>query len=265
MPRKITKAVFPVAGRGTRFMPATTAVPKELFPILDTPLLEIAVREAIEAGAEDIIFVTSRDKPTIEHHFANYKDAKIHIVYQDKPRGLGHAVLCARELVGDYVFSVTLPDDLIVCDGDNVLQQMAGADADSVIAAMEVPDADVSKYGIIDGKEVKEGLIVNKLVEKPSLKDAPSNTSIVGRYILPPRIFDSLQNLSDNHDGLGEIQLTSALDSLARDVKMVAYKYQGRRFDCGQVQGWLQANIEAGLKRADTRETLKAYLQEKNL
>lgn len=261
MTRKITKAVFPVAGRGTRFMPATTAVPKELIPVLDTPLLQYAVEEAIQAGAKDLIFVSSREKPAIEQHFAQFSGVNFHVVYQDEPKGLGHAILCARLHVQDEDFAVILPDDFIMTEGDNVLQQMAGQDSDVVIAAMDVPEEDVSKYGIISGQDNGNAIKLEKLVEKPSVKDAPSRTAIVGRYVLPARVFEHLQDISDSHDGQGEIQLTEALDRFAAEGKALGYRFEGRRFDCGQVHGWLQANIEMGLKRDDTKKVLEDYMR----
>ena len=273
----IKKAVFPVAGLGTRFLPATKAVPKELLPVLDKPLLQYAVEEARAAGVEEFIFVTSAEKPSIENHFqhcrlsnikkeleqVNIAPEKLHIVYQDEPRGLGHAVLCAKDVVGDEPFAVLLPDDMILSTIP-CLQQMVelwNKQAGPVIAAMNVPRADVSKYGIIKGKNTGRHINVEMMVEKPSADHAPSTTAVIGRYILPAETFALLQKVADAHDGRGEIQLTTALDQLAENGNVTGFRFEGERYDCGHLNGWLAANIAFGLDRADTRDDLMALMQ----
>jgi len=269
MQRKIKKAVFPVAGWGTRFLPATKSCPKEMLTVVDKPLIQYAVEEAIGAGIEELIFVTSSNKKSLEDHFdKNFeleysleqkgKDellkivksilpphVKIFFVRQPEALGLGHAILCAKPLVGIEDFVVILPDDLMInFEGNGALKQMfeylhSQHDCNGLIAVQEVPIADVSVYGVVD---IKDNIIAN-IIEKPSVEKAPSNLAVVGRYILPNEIFFHLDKI-DAGSG-GEIQLTDAIDKLIKTEKNVlAYKFQGTRFDCGDKLGFVIANYE---------------------
>ena len=289
MGQKLKKIVFPVAGIATRFLPATKTVPKELFPLVDKPLLQYAVEEALEAGFEDFIFITSHRKPAIEKHFALLPDLeqyldkqgkylyakiihdcalpqdKVTIVYQDEPRGLGHAVYMAREAVGNEPFGVLLPDDAILAK-TGALKQMADFLAanpgSSNIAAQQVSPEQVSWYGIIDGTPEKGQLRVKALVEKPASDKAPTNTAIVGRYILQPEIFDILDAICKTHTGDKEIQLTDALNQLAQKQPVYGFTFEGTRFDCGQFAGFIEASVAYALQRPDVAPALRAKLAE---
>ncbi|MBT8131059.1 MAG: UTP--glucose-1-phosphate uridylyltransferase GalU [Gammaproteobacteria bacterium] len=288
MKRKIRKAVFPVAGLGTRFLPATKASPKEMLPVVDKPLIQYAAEEAVAAGADTLIFVTGRTKRAIEDHFdkayeletelgGRGKEALLSIVSdvvpdhvdcvfvrQREALGLGHAVLTARAVVGDEPFAVLLADDMVDDDADGVLSQMADRFEKyqcSILGVERVPKDQTDKYGIVKPSPFAERLSnIDQIVEKPSPADAPSNLAVVGRYILTPRIFDLL---TKTRRGAGnEIQLTDAIADLLSEEQVLAYEFEGRRFDCGSKLGYLIATVEYGLKHAELGEDFKAYLRE---
>jgi len=282
---KLRKAVIPVAGLGTRFLPATKTVPKELLPIVDIPSIQYVVQEAVDAGIEEIIFVTGRGKDGIEDHFdeapelqqllierGNHEMAttlrkiaemtEVVSVRQKKPLGLGHAVLCARDLVGDEPFAVMLADDLIDADvpGIRQLVNIFNETSESVIALMEVPQADVHHYGVIKGRKIKERLYqVEATVEKPLAKDAPSRMAIIGRYVLRPEIFKILQNLSPGRGG--EIQLTDGLAQLVREREIFGCEFVGDRYDIGDKFGFVRATVAYALKRPDLRDKVLELLK----
>jgi UTP--glucose-1-phosphate uridylyltransferase len=286
---RINKAVFPVAGLGTRFLPATKAQPKEMLPIVDKPLIQYAVEEAYAAGIRHMIFVTGRNKRAIEDHFdtayeleseleATHKNELLALVrgmhpddmdcsYVRQPRslGLGHAVLCAQPLVGNEPFAVLLADDLM-CGPDGgpaVLTQMVDVFQEvptSLIAVQEVPADHVQRYGIVAGQPAGERLIkVDRMVEKPSPKDAPSRMGVAGRYILTPAVFDHIRN---NPRGAGgEIQLTDGIARLMTTEGVHAFQYRGKRYDCGSKQGFLEATVELALKHPDVGQVFREYLK----
>jgi UTP--glucose-1-phosphate uridylyltransferase len=268
----INKCLFPVAGYGTRFLPATKAIPKEMLPILTKPLIQYGVEEAMSAGMTTMAMVTSKYKQAIENHFKPHADIEASIkgtakaslldevnyatercdftyIEQQEILGLGHAIYTGKSLIGNEPFAVILPDDLCTNDGDSVLTQMTklfDQHLDCCIVAIEeVPMTEVDKYGVIDG-ELLEGsnnaYRVKSMVEKPSPAEAPTNLAIIGRYILTPEIFDVLENTSSDKNG--EIQITDALMTLAKQGKVIAYKFQGIRYDCGSVKGFVEANNE---------------------
>ncbi len=286
MPQAITKAVFPVAGLGTRFLPATKATPKEMMPVVDKPLIQYAVEEAYAAGITEMIFVTGRHKRAIEDHFdtayeleselaAANKQAMLELVRSVKPadvqcvfvrqpvaNGLGAAVLCAERLVGDEPFAVLLADDLLVGQPP-VMAQMVEIHARhgrSVVATEEVPREQTRRYGIVSGQEIMPGLTsLDAIVEKPAPEQAPSTQGVVGRYVLSPRIFHHLRQVPP---GAGsEIQLTDGIAALLDEEAVYAYRYSGRRFDCGSKQGYLEATVQLGLRHPETGEALAAYLK----
>jgi UTP--glucose-1-phosphate uridylyltransferase len=282
---KLRKAVIPVAGLGTRFLPATKTVPKELLPIVDIPSIQYVVQEAVDAGIEEIIFVTGRGKDGIEDHFDEAPDleqvladrgndemvkmlrriaemTEVVSVRQKKPLGLGHAVLCARDLVGNEPFAVMLADDLI--DGATPcirqLLDIFQSTNESVVALMEVPQTEVHQYGVIKGKVIKERLYeVEGMVEKPPAKDAPSRMAIIGRYVLRPEIFPILQNLPSGKGG--EIQLTDGLAQLLRERKIYGCEFTGDRYDIGDKFGFVRATVAYALKRPDLRDKVLEYLK----
>jgi UTP--glucose-1-phosphate uridylyltransferase len=283
--QKIRAAVFPVAGRGTRFLPATKASPKEMLPIVDKPLIQYAVEEAIDAGATKLVFVTGTSKRAIEDHFdidseleAALKAAGKHgllktiqdivppgvtciYIRQGEPLGLGHAVLCARPAVGDEPFFVHLADDLIAGDSP-CLTQMAAEHArhgGGVIAVEPVPPEETSSYGIVAVDEEDDNRII-RIVEKPAPEDAPSNLAVVGRYLLPGAIFDKLQ--TTGRGAGGEIQLTDAIADLLDESPIYAYAFEGERYDCGSKLGYLKATVAHGLEHEDTGEAFRKYLAE---
>ncbi|MBL4762186.1 MAG: UTP--glucose-1-phosphate uridylyltransferase GalU [Gammaproteobacteria bacterium] len=289
---KITKAVFPVAGLGTRFLPATKASPKEMLPVVDKPLIQYAVEEAIEAGITELIFVTSSTKRAIEDHFdKSYeleseleKKGKIDAlnmvrsivpkgvscvyVRQAEALGLGHAVLCAKSVVGDHPFAVILPDDLLDGEGSGVISQMVNAyisTKSSQLGVEEVPKEDTDKYGIVNISSTDDSghsSKVEKIVEKPRPEQASSNLAVVGRYILTPRIFDLLE-ITEKGAG-GEIQLTDAISALLQEQDVYAYRFAGKRYDCGSKLGYLKATVEYGLKHADFGDAFSEYLSTLN-
>ncbi|CCD29435.1 Glucose-1-phosphate uridylyltransferase [Candidatus Glomeribacter gigasporarum BEG34] len=283
---KLTKAIFPVAGLGTRFLPVTKASPKEMLPIVDKPLIQYAVEEAIAAGITEMIFVTGRSKRAIEDHFdksyeveaeleargkehllklvRNIKPPEIDCFYIRQPEalGLGHAVLCTEKLIGDHPFAVVLADDLL--DGEPpVLKQMVehfDRYHSSLIGVEEIPPEHSRSYGIIEGREWEHNIInLSGIIEKPAPEEAPSNLGVVGRYILKPRIFDHLRTLRPGAGG--ELQLTDAIRSLMNDEQALAYRYQGMRFDCGSKLGYLKATVEFALRHPEVKDEFAAYLQ----
>ncbi len=282
---KLRKAVIPVAGLGTRFLPATKTVPKELLPIVDIPSIQYVVQEAVDAGIEEIIFVTGRGKDSIEDHFdeapeleqllterGNHEMAQtlrkiaemteVVSVRQKKPLGLGHAVLCARDLVGDEPFAVMLADDLIESEVPGIRQliDIFEETAESVIALMEVPQSEVHQYGVIKGREIKQRLYqIEATVEKPLAKDAPSRMAIIGRYVLRPEIFQILKNLPPGRGG--EIQLTDGLAQLVRERKIFGCEFVGDRYDIGDKFGFVRATVAYALKRPDLRDKVLQYLK----
>ncbi len=263
----ITKCLFPAAGYGTRFLPVTKAMPKEMLPIVNKPLIQYAVEEAKNAGLKNMAIVTGRGKRALEDHFdISYElenqiagSSKEHLLNsirdlitnctfsytrQVEMKGLGHAILTGKQLIGDEAFAVVLADDLCLnLEGDGVLAQMVKLYKQfrcSIVAVEEVPKAEISRYGVIEGNMITEGLYtVTNMVEKPAPEEAPSNLAIIGRYILTPDIFDILENTPPGKNG--EIQITDALLTQAKNGCVIAYKFQGRRFDCGSAEGFVEA------------------------
>ncbi len=288
MPKKVRKAVFPAAGLGTRFLPATKAVPKEMLPLVDKPIIQYGVEEALAAGCDQIIVITGRGKSAIEDHFdisyeleneleqrnkAELLDQvrkisgmiNIAFVRQKKAMGLGHAVLMARELVGDEPFGVILPDDVIDARVP-CLKQMIDVyneTGSSILATQEVAGAAISAYGVLDatptGKHDGRLYQVKNMVEKPKLEDAPSNLAIIGRYVLTPRIFDMLGATEPGKGG--ELQLTDGIKALLNHEKVYGYTFEGTRHDTGDKLGMLKATVEFGLKRDDLGEDFRNYLK----
>ena len=283
---KVKKAVFPVAGLGTRFLPATKASPKEMLPIVDKPLIQYAVEEAVAAGIEEMIFITGRSKRAIEDHFdkayelenelalknktalleevRNLLPKSIKCIYIRQPEalGLGHAVLCARPAIGDEPFAVLLADDLL--DGEPpVMQQMSDVFAQeqcSLLAGMNVPLAETASYGIVGSTALDDRLErIERIVEKPAPEKAPSTLAVVGRYILTPRIFYHLENVRPGSGG--EIQLTDAIAALLAEERVLAYRYRGTRFDCGSKIGYLQATIEFARRHPEVGAAFNTYLK----
>ena len=263
---RLRKVIFPVAGMGTRFLPATKVVAKEMLPVLDRPLIQYAVDEAVDAGADTLVFVTNRYKHSIADYFDSAYELEetleragkrellamvqgllpphVRCVYvtQEQALGLGHAVLCAKAVVGDEPFGIVLPDDLIVNDGPSALRQMAERAGDGktgVLAVEEVPLADTGKYGIVDVDG--GGDRIRHMVEKPKPEDAPSNLAVVGRYVLPARIFDLLEKTTPGAGG--EIQLTDAIAALLKETPVLAHRFAGTRFDCGNKLGMVRATL----------------------
>lgn len=282
----VNKAVIPVAGLGTRFLPATKATPKEMLPIVDKPLMQYAIEEATAAGIGEFVIVTSPDKGSIEDHFRRNEKLESELkaknktkeaaainflpegvrfssVIQQQPLGLGHAVLCARELVGDEPFAVILPDDLIFNDNEGCLQQMVRAfeNYQGAIVAVENVDADkTDRYGIVSIEPVDGPVsLMTGIVEKPKPDVAPSTLGVVGRYILPGKIFGYLEN-TDKGAG-NEIQLTDAIAALLKDEKVYAFEFEGERYDCGSKLGYLQANVEYGLRDEEIKKAFSEYLK----
>ena len=284
--KKVTKAVFPVAGLGTRFLPATKASPKEMMPIVDKPLIQYAVEEAVAAGITDMIFVTGRSKRSIEDHFdkayelenelerkgktemlnfvQNLLPKNINCIYlrQSEALGLGHAVLCAQPVVGDEPFAVLLADDLL--DGaPPVMQQMVESFnyyKTSVIGVQNVPRSETKSYGIVDARPLTETVEqITRIVEKPTPEEAPSTLAVVGRYVLTPRIFHHLTRIGKGSGG--EIHLTDGIAALLAEEQVLAYRYQGKRYDCGSKLGYLEATVEFGLRHPDVGTEFAALLE----
>ena len=280
---KVRIAVIPAAGLGTRFLPATKAQPKEMLPIVDKPCIQYIIEEAIDSGIEDILIITGRNKRAIEDHFDRAVELEmtlkaqgkydllglvqelsrvtIHYVRQKEPKGLGHAVLCARHFVGDEPFAVLLGDDIMDAEVP-VLKQLMDVHEDcggSVLGVQEVPRDRVSSYGVVKPTPVKERLwLAEDLVEKPPVEEAPSRLAVLGRYIISPEIFDILETTQPGRGG--EIQLTDALKKLSEREPVFAYEFEGRRYDVGDKQGFLEATVDFALKRPDLRDPFLRYL-----
>lgn len=284
--KKITKAVFPVAGFGTRFLPATKASPKEMLPVVDKPLIQYATEEAIAAGITDLIFVTGRNKRAIEDHFDKAYELEnelemrgkqdllevarsvvpeqVSCIYIRQPQalGLGHAVLCARPVVGDEPFAVILADDLIQAEPSALKQMVEVYEhyTSSVIAVQQIPRAETRSYGVVKGREWEKGILkVDGIVEKPAPEAAPSTLGVVGRYILTPRIFQHLELIQAGSGG--EIQLTDGIARLLEKEQVLAYEFQGRRFDCGSKLGYLEATVEFALAHPELRDRFRSFLK----
>ena len=282
----VRHAIFPVAGLGTRSLPATKAMPKEMLPIVDKPLVQYAVEEAYAAGIRQMIFVTGRHKRAIEDHFdltfeledALEKSGKAELlalvravkpddmdcvyVRQPKALGLGHAVLCGRHVVGDNPFAVLLPDDLMIGTPPVLAQMVAQFEAKkaSIVAVQEVPAAHTRRYGIVAGDPVGERLVdITRIVEKPAPEVAPSRLGVAGRYVLTPRVFDEIA--SQPRGVGGEIQLTDGIAGLLKHEKVYAFRYDGKRYDCGSKEGFLQANVELALANPELGPEFRAWLK----
>lgn len=286
MKRRVTKAIFPVAGLGTRFLPATKSIPKEIMTLVDRPLIQYAIDEARAAGIKEFIFVTSRGKSALEDYFdaapelesalrkkgktdllealktTTMESGAIAYIRQQKPLGLGHAVWCARRLLSNEPFAVILPDDVIAAETP-CLQQMVEAHAETggnMVAAMEVPASKTSAYGVLDIKEDMGSVVsVKGMVEKPAAGTAPSNLAVIGRYILTPEIMNNLNKIKTGAGG--EVQLTDAIaQEIAASDNVYGFRFRGQRFDCGSKSGFLQATVAFGMARDDLREEFSAYL-----
>lgn len=291
MKKKVRKAVFPAAGFGTRFLPATKAIPKEMLPLVDKPILQYGVEEALAAGCEQIIFITSHGKSVMEDHFdSNFEleaslekrgkkellevvrrvsnMANISYVRQKEPLGLGHAVLMAREVVGDEPFAVILPDDVVDARTPCIGQMIEQYDQrqSSIIATQVVDGPAISAYGVIDGTPLEDNprmMQVKGMVEKPKLEDAPSNHAIIGRYILTPAIFDLIEKTPAGVGG--ELQLTDGIRALLASEKVYSYEFEGKRYDAGDKLGMLTAMVDFTLKREDLGPGLRKHIQSLNL
>ncbi len=286
MKRRVTKAIFPVAGLGTRFLPATKSIPKEIMTLVDRPLIQYAIDEARAAGIKEFIFVTSRGKGALEDYFDHANELEAHLkksgkeelletlrstnmesgaiayIRQHKALGLGHAVWCARRLVGNEPFAVILPDDVIAAEKP-CLQQMVEAYAEvggNMVAAMEVPMDKASSYGVLDISDDMGAMVsVKGMVEKPKAEDAPSNLAVIGRYILSPRIMQTLNRMKSGAGG--EIQLTDAIaEEIHKGDKVYGLRFRGQRFDCGSKAGFLQATVAFGLARDELRDEFQQFL-----
>lgn len=285
--KKVTKAIFPVAGMGTRFLPATKSIPKEIMTLVDRPLIQYAIDEARAAGIKEFIFVTSRGKSALEDYFdsapelesalrksgkdallealkeTNMDSGAIAYVRQNRPLGLGHAVWCARRLVGNEPFAVLLPDDVIAAEKP-CLQQMIEAyeqTGGNIVAAMEVSPERASSYGILDIAEDMGSIVqVKGMVEKPKQGEAPSNLAVIGRYILSPKVMTNLNKMKQGAGG--EIQLTDAIAEETKTGKVYGFRFRGQRYDCGSKAGFLQATVAFGLARPDLRDEFGAYLND---
>ena len=284
--QKVRKAVIPAAGLGTRFLPATKATPKEMLPIVDKPTIQYIVEEALASGIEEILIITGRSKRAIEDHFdrsieleLNLENSgktkelemvkeisgiRIHYIRQKEPRGLGHAILCAKQFVGDEPFAVLLGDDVVDAQVPALKQLINVYDKTgaSVLGVQEVPLEKVSSYGIVASQPTAEErtFIVNDMVEKPAVEEAPSRLAVLGRYVITPEVFAILEQTPPGRGN--EIQLTDALKVLAKEQAMYVYNFEGRRYDVGDKQGFLEATVEMALKRPDLRDKFMAYLKD---
>lgn len=283
---KVHKAIIPAAGLGTRFLPATKAQPKEMLPIVDKPTIQFIVEEAVASGIEDIIIVTGRNKRAIEDHFDKSYELEevlektnkeelltlvrdisnlvnIHYIRQKEPKGLGHAIYCAKAFIGNEPFAVLLGDDIVKSDVPCLKQLIDIYDKyrTTVLGVQRVPQEDVSKYGIVAGRQVDDRVFkVTDMIEKPEIDEAPSNIAILGRYIISPSIFSYLENVSPGKNG--EIQLTDALKDMMHHETMYAYDFIGRRYDVGNKMGFLQATVEFALDRDDLRDEFSSWLKQ---
>ncbi len=281
---RVRKAIIPAAGLGTRFLPATKAQPKEMLPIVDKPTIQYIIEEAVDSGIEEILIITGRNKRAIEDHFdrsieleialenkgkndilSQIKDisnmVNIHYIRQKEPKGLGHAINCARSFVGSEPFAVLLGDDIVYNQYPCLKQLIDVFDEykTTILGVQTVPEKEVHKYGIVEGKYIEDDVYkVKNLVEKPMKEEAPSNIAILGRYIITPEIFDILDNTEPGAGG--EIQLTDALRDLSGKQAMYAYNFKGKRYDVGNKLGFLQATLEFALRRDDLKEDFKKYL-----
>lgn len=282
---KVRKAIIPAAGLGTRFLPATKAQPKEMLPIVDKPTLQYIIEEAVQSGIEEILIVTGRNKKSIEDHFDKSVELElelekkgkydllnevknidnmvnIHYIRQKEPKGLGHAIHCAKYFIGNEPFAVLLGDDIVYNESKPCLKQLIDAYDQyktSILGVQQVSYDDVNKYGIIDGIHIEDRVYkVKDLVEKPPKDEAPSNVAILGRYIINPSIFEILENTKPGKGG--EIQLTDALKELAQREAIYAYNFEGRRYDVGDKQGFLEATIEYALRKDDLKDDFAKYL-----
>ncbi len=287
---KVKKAIIPAAGFGTRFLPATKAQPKEMLPIVDKPIIQYIIEEAIASGIEEILIITGKSKRSIEDHFDRSfeleydlkekgKDdllaiveeisalADIHYIRQKEQLGLGHAVRCAKTFVGNDPFAVLLGDDIVKTEGKPCLKQLIDVyeeNGKSVLGVQKVDKSQVDKYGIVYGENIKGRLYkVNDLVEKPAVDEAKSNIAILGRYVLSPEIFESIENTKPGKGG--EIQLTDALIDLCRKQEMFAYVFEGKRYDAGDKLGYLKATVEFALEKDEVKDEFRAYLKDLNL
>jgi UTP--glucose-1-phosphate uridylyltransferase len=287
---RVRKAVFPAAGWGTRFLPATKAQPKEMLPLVDKPIIQYGVEEAVAAGIEQIIIVTSTHKGAIEDHFDLNAElehvleekgeieklrqvrhisnlAQLAYVRQKEQLGLGHAILMAKDLIGHEPFAVLLPDDVVIGDRPAIGQLIHAYDQThaSVVAVMQVPDNEVSRYGVVDTEPVDSQLDGGRLrrmtsiIEKPAAADAPSNLAVIGRYVLTPKIFDKLEQTQRGAGG--EIQLTDAIEGLIEEQSVYTYEFEGKRYDAGTTLGWLEATIELALQRPDLGNAVRAHIR----
>lgn len=281
--KKIRKAIIPAAGFGTRFLPATKAQPKEMLPIIDKPTIQYIIEEAIASGIEEILIITGRNKRAIEDHFdrsvelelllseqgkgellhlvQEIADIDIHYIRQKEAKGLGHAILCARQFVGNEPFAVMLGDDVVDADSPCLGQLIDKYNEyqGSILGVQEVADDKVSSYGIVSPEMIADDVWrVRDLIEKPAVGEAPSNLAVLGRYIISPKVFDILATQQPGKGG--EIQLTDALCTLAKDEPMYAYRFKGRRYDIGDKQGFLEATVEFALKRPELRRGFVQYL-----
>lgn len=286
--KKISKAIFPVAGMGTRFLPATKSIPKEIMTLVDRPLIQYAIDEARAAGIKEFIFVTSRGKSALEDYFdvapeleatlrkaekkellevlkaTNMDSGAIAYVRQNRPMGLGHAVWCARRLIGNEPFAVLLPDDVIAAEKP-CLQQMVEAyskTGGNMVATMEVSPERANAYGVLDiAEDMGEIVRAKGMVEKPKVEDAPSNLAVIGRYILTPKIMNNLNKMKQGAGG--EIQLTDAIaQEIGGEDSVYGYRFRGQRYDCGSKAGFLQATVAFGIARPDLKDEFSAYLHD---
>ena len=286
MENKIRKAIIPAAGLGTRFLPATKAQPKEMLPIVDKPTLQYIIEECVASGIEEILIITGRNKKSIEDHFDRSVELEmeleksgkeemlkmvreisdmvnIHFIRQKEPRGLGHAILCAKTFVGNEPFAVLLGDDVVYNDNKPCLKQLIDCYEEyktSVLGVQTVEPQDVNKYGIVGGLHIEDRVYkVKNLIEKPAVEEAPSNVAILGRYIITPKIFEILENTAPGKGN--EIQLTDALETLIKNEAMYAYDFEGRRYDVGDKLGFLQATVEYALRKKELRDGFIEYLK----
>ena len=288
MSKSVKKAIIPAAGLGTRFLPATKAQAKEMLPIVDKPTLQYIIEEAIESGIEEILIVTGRNKKSIEDHFDRSVELEleleqkgktamlemvqdisnmvnIHYIRQKEPKGLGHAIHCAKSFIGDEPFAVLLGDDIVDASTPCLKQMIDAYDEykTTVLGVQEVAKENVDKYGILDVKHIEDRVYkVKDMVEKPSIEEAPSNIAILGRYIITPEIFNILENQAPGKGG--EIQLTDALQTLATKEAIYAYNFEGRRYDVGDKLGFLEATVDFALKRPELRDDFIEFLKTKS-
>jgi UTP--glucose-1-phosphate uridylyltransferase len=282
---KVRKAIIPAAGLGTRFLPATKAQPKEMLPIVDKPTLQYIIEEAVSSGIEEILIITGRNKKSIEDHFDKSVEleleleakgkvelleqvreisglANIHYIRQKEPKGLGHAIYCAKSFIGNEPFAVLLGDDIVYADKPCLKQMIEVYDEykTTILGVQDVPETEVDKYGIINAMPIEERVYkVKGLVEKPKVEEAPSNIAILGRYIINPAIFDILEHTEPGKGG--EIQLTDALKELAGIEAMYAYNFKGKRYDVGDKAGFLKATVEYALRKDDLKQEFMEYIK----